>query len=334
MNTLNEAISIDDIRAAASRLEGVAATTPLLENSAVNQFAGRRVLVKAECLQRTGSFKFRGAWSAISALDAKQQKRGVLAYSSGNHAQGIALAAQLSGIEAVIVMPEDAPQLKLANTRGFGAEVILYDRVGGEDREKLGSKLAEERGLTLIKPYDHPMVMAGQGTCGLEIAAQAKTAGITQADVLVCCGGGGLTSGVALALEADAPDMSVLPVEPEQYDDVVRSIQTGQRQSITAHPPSICDAIVTPSPGELTFPIIKRLCRKGLTVTDEQALQAMSVALMQLKIGAEPGGAVALAAALFHGDSLNSDTVICVLSGGNADSDTLQRALQYSPLST
>ena len=325
---MSEAINIDSVRAAAERLNGHAIVTPLLENPIINKLAGKRVLVKAECMQRTGSFKFRGAWSAVSALDAKSRNRGVLAFSSGNHVQGIALASQIADIDAVIIMPNDAPQLKIDNTRSFGAEVVLYDRPGGENREQLGETLAQERGLHLIKPYDNPYVMAGQGTCGLEIAAQAKAMGISSASVLTCCGGGGLTSGIAIALEADAPSFDVRPIEPQHYDDVIRSQVAGERQFVTRWEATICDAIITPAPGELTFPIIHRLCETGFTVTDHETLQAMGHALQRFKVVAEPGGAVALAAALFHSAKVDADTVIAVISGGNTDADTLQQALK------
>jgi len=324
---MSEAINVESVRQAASRISPAVIKTPLLESPFLNELAGRRVLVKAECLQKTGSFKFRGASSAVSALTGEEKSRGVLAYSSGNHAQGVAMAAKLAGIDAVIVMPNDAPRLKLDNTRAMGAEVVLYDRPGGENREQLGVELAEQRGLTLIKPYDNAEVMAGQGTCGLEIAEQARAEGIEQADVLVCCGGGGLTSGICIALEADAPGLSVRPVEPLHYDDVIRSQVAGERQFVATEHTSICDAIVTPAPGELTFPIIKRLCKPGIVVTDNEALAAMAHAILRLKVAAEPGGAVALAAALFHGEAVSSDAVICVLSGGNADTGTIRAAL-------
>lgn len=322
-----EAINFAAIEAAANRLKGYSVMTPLLESPFINEISGRRVLVKAECLQRTGSFKFRGAWSAITAIDKETRQKGVLAFSSGNHAQGIALAAQISGIPSVVIMPNDAPALKIENTRKLGAEVVLYDRPGGEDREQIGIELAKQRGLTLIKPYDNAQVMAGQGTCGLEIAAQAGALGITDAEVLVCCGGGGLTSGIAMALETAAPRLNVKPIEPEHYDDVIRSMKSGERQFIDNPPPSLCDAIVTPAPGELTFPIINRLCKPGIVVSDQQALAAMGHAMRRLKIVAEPGGSVALAAALYHGDSIDGDTVICVVSGGNADDEMISRAL-------
>ena len=324
---MTEAITIADIRAAQARLAGHARVTPLLESPFLNDIAGRRVLVKAECLQRTGSFKFRGGWSAVSALTDEQRNRGVIAYSSGNHAQGVAHAAELMGAPAVIIMPRDAPALKIANTRAMGAEVVLYDRAGNESREALGEAIAKERGLTLIRPYDEPMVMAGQGTCGLEIAEQAKAMGIEQADVLVCCGGGGLTSGIALALEAEAPGLRARPVEPETGDDVVRSLAEGRRVENVGPIRSICDAIVTPSPGELTFPIMHRLCGPGLAVTDEEALRAMGLLFQRLKIVAEPGGAVAVAAAVFHADQIEGDTVICTVSGGNTDPEMFGRAL-------
>ncbi|MEM7057689.1 MAG: threonine/serine dehydratase [Pseudomonadota bacterium] len=324
---MSEAISIADILAAQARLEGVARVTPMLESPFLNELAGRRVLIKAECLQRTGSFKFRGGWSAVSALTDDARKAGVIAYSSGNHAQGVAHAAELHGVPAVIVMPNDAPALKLANTRDHGAEVVLYDRPGGESREDVGQALAAQRGLTLIKPYDEPMVIAGQGTCGLEIADQAREMGVEEADVLVCCGGGGLTSGIALALESEAPGLRVRPVEPAKSDDVKRSLEAGSRQSNEGPITSICDAIVTPSPGELTFPILHRLCGPGLAVADEEALMAVAQIFLRLKVVAEPGGAVAVAAALFHKDNVEGDTVICTISGGNTDPAMFARAL-------
>jgi len=324
---MTEAITVDDIRAAQARLAGHARVTPMLESPFLNEAAGRRVLVKAECLQRTGSFKFRGGWSAVSALPDDVRKRGVIAYSSGNHAQGVAHAAELHGIPAVIIMPSDAPALKLANTAAHGAEVITYDRPGGESREDIGAALADARGLTLIKPYDEPMVMAGQGTCGLEIAEQARAAGVEAADVLVCCGGGGLTSGIALALEADAPSLRVRPVEPDTSDDVVRSLAAGERLANDGPITSICDAIVTPSPGKLTFPVMHRLCGPGLSVTDDEALRAVARIFLRLKLVAEPGGAVAVAAALLRRDEIAGDTVICTISGGNTDPAMFARAL-------
>ena len=317
---------ITAIEAAADRLKGVARRTPLVSSPFLDEIAGRRVFVKAECLQHTGSFKFRGAWSALSALTPETRAKGVLAYSSGNHAQGVALAAARHGVASVIIMPKDAPALKIANTRALGGEVVLYDR-GTENREEIGQRIAKERGLTLIRPYDDPMVIAGQGTCGLEIAEQALEEGVTQADVLVCCGGGGLTSGVALALEARARGLRVRPAEPAGFDDTARSLAAGTPQRNPHMEGSLCDAIVTPEPGKITFPILQRLAGPGLVVSDDQALHAMALAWQRLKIVLEPGGAVALAAALFLPDQTQGDAVICIASGGNVDVGVFQRAL-------
>lgn len=314
------------IRVANDRLMGHKRVTPLLSSPFLDEIAGKRVFVKPECLQHTGSFKYRGAFSAVSALPEETRAKGVIAFSSGNHAQGVALAARQHGISSVIIMPADAPKTKIDNTRALGAEVVLYDREH-EDRDEIGARISRERNLTLIKPFDEPEVIAGQGTCGLEIAEQAAELGITVADVLVCCGGGGLTSGIALALEQDAPNMRVRPVEPEGFDDVCRSLISGKIERNPTTLGSLCDAIVTLSPGQLTFPIMQRLCHAGITVTEEQALHAVQLAHDRLKITVEPGGAVALAAALFHGDQITSDCVIAVASGGNVDRDVFERAL-------
>ncbi|MDJ1017036.1 MAG: threonine/serine dehydratase [Paracoccaceae bacterium] len=317
-------MNIEKIRAAARRLDGHAVRTPLLNAPLLDAEAGRRVFVKAECLQKTGSFKYRGGRSAVSALDPETRAQGVIAFSSGNHAQGVALAARELGAPAVIVMPSDAPALKIANTKALGAEVVLYDRAK-EDRAEIGARLSGERGLTLIKPFDEPEVIAGQGTTGLEIAAQARAAGVEEGEVLVCCGGGGLTSGIALALEAEAPGLRPRPVEPEGFDDVARSLATGAIQSNDRLTGSLCDAIITQSPGEITFPIMQRLCGPGIVVTDEEALRAMAVAFTRLKVVLEPGGAVALAAALYHAEDKRD--IIVVASGGNVDAPVYRDAL-------
>jgi threonine dehydratase len=320
-------MNIEMIRAAAQRLEGHARRTPLLSSPFLDRIAGRRVLVKAECLQHTGSFKFRGAWSAVSALAPEVRARGVIAFSSGNHAQGVAHAAALHGVSSVIVMPRDAPKLKIDNTRALGAEVVLYDREA-ESREEIGARLEAERGLTLIRPYDEPLVIAGQGTCGLEIAEQAAAEGVTRADVLVCCGGGGLSSGIALALQAEAPGLRVRTAEPEGFDDTARSLASGKPETNARLSGSIQDAIVTPTPGKLTFPILQRLAGPGLAVSDDEALHAMALAALRLKLVLEPGGATALAAALFRPDLIEGHAVIAVASGGNADAAMLGRALE------
>ncbi len=314
-----EAATIADIRAAAERLAGRAVRTPLLEAPLLSRAVGKRVLVKAECLQRTGSFKFRGAWSALSGAPRAEIENGVLAYSSGNHAQGVAHAAELLGVPATIVMPEDAPALKKANTAAYGATVVTYDRAGGASREDLGAELIEERGLRLVRPYDDPLVIAGQGTAGLEIAEQAAARGVTEADVAVCCGGGGLAAGVALALEAEAPGLRVRPVEPEHFDDWGRSQAAGARRTNPRPTGSICDAILTPTPGELTWPIGRRLFGPALWVTDADVTRAMAAAFRQLKIVVAPGGAAALAAALFRPEAFERDVVIAIATGGNVD---------------
>lgn len=323
-------MNIQMIEAAATRLDGVVRRTPLLSSPALDALAGRAVYVKPECLQKTGSFKFRGGYAALSALSPELRAQGVIAFSSGNHAQGVAYAARLLDTAAVILMPADAPSAKIEGTRSYGAEVILYDRAGGASREAIGAEIAETRGLTLIRPYDEPEVIAGQGTCGLEIAAQAADLGISQAEVLTCCGGGGLTAGIALALEARAPEFRVRPAEPEGYDDTARSLRSGMRERNKVEAGGLCDAILTPQPGEITFPIVSRLCGPGVVVSDEEALRAMAMAFRHLRIVAEPGGAVALAAALFHGDELESDNVICTVSGGNVDTGVFARALSYA----
>jgi threonine dehydratase len=262
----------------------------------------------------------------VSALDEGTRVRGVIAFSSGNHAQGVALAARQFGVPSVIIMPGDAPRMKIDNTRALGAEVVLYDRAT-EDRDAIGAALSSERGLTLIKPYDEPQVIAGQGTIGLEIAEDAAAMGITRADVLVCCGGGGLTSGIALALEADAPGLRARPCEPEGFDDVARSLASGQIKRNARTSGSLCDAIITPQPGNITFPIMQRLCGPGLVVSEDEALHAVALAFARLKLVAEPGGAVALAAALFRHDQIEGEAVFVTISGGNVDADVFQTAL-------
>lgn len=317
---------ISMIEAARDRIGNEAVRTPLMSCPFLDEIAGRKVFVKAECLQRTGSFKFRGGWSAVSALEPEVRQRGVIAFSSGNHAQGVALAASLHGIPSVIIMPQDAPRIKVENTRAYGAEIVLFDR-SKDDRDAIGAKISAERGLTLIRPFDEPLVIAGQGTVGLEIAEQGKEAGIEKAEVLVPCGGGGLTSGVALALEAKAPNFKVRTCEPEYFDDVARSLNSGKIERNATLSGSICDAIITPQPGNITFPIMATLCGKGIAVSEEEALRAMVLAFQRLKIVVEPGGAVALAAALFHADQLEAETVIAVASGGNVDADIMAAAL-------
>ena len=320
-------MTYDEICAARERLAGHAVRTPLLSAPQIDAIAGRRVLVKAECLQRTGSFKFRGAWNRVSALTEDERRAGVVASSSGNHAQGVALSCQRLGIPAAIVMPSDAPRAKVEATRGYGAEIVPYDR-DTQDREAISEGLAAERGAVLVRPYDDPFVIAGQGTCGLEIAGQAREEGVERATVLVCCGGGGFSSGIALALEREAPAMTLRPVEPEGFDDFRRSLVAGERLENAPGAASIQDATLTPSPGRLTFPVGQRLFGPGLATPDEDALRAMALAWRWLKIVLEPGGATALAAALFQPDALEDGTVIVTASGGNVDAAMFSRALE------
>ena len=320
-------MNIDMIRAAAQRIKEHARRTPILTSPFLDEIAGRRVFVKAECLQHTGSFKFRGGWSAVSALTDNALKTGVIAFSSGNHAQGVALAAREHGAPAVIVMPSDAPAVKIANTRALGATVVLYDRAT-EDRDEIGARLSAEQGLTLIKPFDEPLVIAGQGTTGLEIAEDMNAFGITDADVMVCCGGGGLTSGIALALAADAPGLRVRPAEPEDFDDVTRSLISGKIESNVRRDGSLCDAIITPQPGNLTFPIMQKHCGPGVVVSEDECMRAVALAFDRLRIVVEPGGAAALAAALFHPEEFTGDAVIAVATGGNVDAPVFAKALE------
>ena len=308
--------------------------TPLLSNEKVNQIVGKNVFIKPECLQVTGSFKFRGAWSALSYLqNGNKMFNGVVAYSSGNHAQGVAAAAKGHKVPATIVMPKDAPRMKIENTLSYGAEVVFYDRTK-QSREEIGERIAEEKNLQLVRPYDDPLVIAGQGTCGLEIASQAKDLGITEAEVLVCCGGGGLSAGIAIALEEFAPSFIVRTCEPEFFDDTARSLKSGEREINAIDAKSICDAILTPTPGQYTFPILKRLAGQGLVASDKQVLRAMRCLYENFKLVAEPGGAVALATALFSSQSLEKENIIIVISGGNVDSELFVRALSTETIIT
>jgi threonine dehydratase len=306
--------SANDVEAAALRLRGVAVRTPLLESEALNERVGGRVLLKAECLQRTGSFKFRGAYNTIAQIDADA----VVAYSSGNHAQGVAAAAKLLGKAATIVMPADAPAIKIANTRAYGAEVRLYDRAR-ESREVIGVEIAARTGAALIRPYDDPRIIAGQGTAGLELAGQAEDHGAAPDLALVPCGGGGVIAGCALALRAAFPRIAIYAVEPANLDDTARSLKAGERVANAPGATSICDALLIPTPGELTFALNRRLLAGGLAVTDDEVRDAMAFAFSHLKLVLEPGGAVALAALLSGKLPLEHRTAAVMLSGGNVD---------------
>lgn len=319
-----------DVRAAAHRLAGQAVRTPLLAGTALDALTGGRVLLKLETLQHTGSFKFRGAWNRLAQLTEHERKAGVVAFSSGNHAQGVAEAARRLGIRATIVMPSDAPGVKMRNTLDMGAEVVAYDR-RRESREQIAARIAEERGATLVPSFDDPDIIAGQGTCGLEIAEQAAEMGLTLDDVLVCCSGGGLTAGIALAIEAMAPQAGVWTVEPQAHDDHRRSLETRRRQrNDPGAEASLCDALLAPMPGELTFAINLPRLRGGLAVSDDEVRRAIAFAARTLKLVVEPGGAVALAAVLAGKLPVQGRTVALTLSGGNVD-DALLAGILSGP---
>jgi threonine dehydratase len=312
---------------AARRLAGVAVITPLLESPLLNQICGGRILVKAEMLQHTGSFKFRGAYNRISRLDESARAAGVVAYSSGNHAQAVAAVARLLGIQATVVMPSDAPRTKVESTRAAGARIVPYDRAN-EVREEIAAAIAAATGATLIPPFDDAGIIAGQGTVGLEIVRQAKALDAVLDAVVVPCGGGGLIAGTALAISHHWPETAIYSVEPEQFDDMRRSLQSGRRETVAAGAASFCDALRVPTPGELTFPINRRLLTGGLVVSDAEVARAMTACFRHFSLVAEPGGAVALAAVLTGALDCRGRTVAVVCSGGNVDAETYRAALK------
>ena len=319
-------VTFADIEAAAGRLEGLAVKTPLIESPALNARLGARVLLKPETLQHAGAFKFRGAMNRISQLSAEERARGVVACSSGNHAQGVALVARMLGAPAVIVMPADAPAMKVANTRGYGAEVIHYDRYS-EDRDAITREISATRGMTIVWPFDDPDIVAGQGTAGLELVGQAKDLGATLDVVLTPVGGGGLAAGVSTAVKHLSPGAKVYGVEPSAFDDTARSMVSGHREKIDPAARSICDALQSPAPGAITFPINQRTLDAVLTVTDGQVAEAVRYAYTTLKLVVEPGGIVGLAALLAGELDVSGQTVGVVLSGGNIDPALFSRIL-------
>lgn len=310
--------TIDDVRSAACRIAGVALVTPLVRHPVLDERVGARVLLKLENMQRVGAFKIRGAYNKIAQLDRAAWPGGIVACSSGNHAQGAAAAAALLGFRALIVMPSDAPRLKIERTRALGADVHLYDRVS-EDRDALASRFAAERGAALVPPFDDPAIVAGQGTVGLELMAQAAGLGAVPDIVLVPCSGGGLASGIAIAVKDASPATAVHPVEPAGFDDFARSLISGTRERNAALTGSSCDALLTPTPGEIPFAIGSKLFSPGLVVTDAEVAEAIRFAFTELKLVAEPGGAVALAALLAGKIEVRGNVVACVVSGGNID---------------
>ncbi|MEI4481540.1 MULTISPECIES: threonine ammonia-lyase [unclassified Phyllobacterium] len=326
MDHQNFAAGIADIEAAAKRLSGQLMPTRLMESESLNDRYNARIFFKPECLQRTGSFKFRGAYNRISQFTPEEKKRGIVAFSSGNHAQGVASSARIFGIKAVIIMPSDAPQVKVDNTRSYGAEVVFFDRYT-ESRDVIAAPFIEERGMVLVPPYDDPSIIAGQGTIGLEIADEAKERGITLDDVFVPSGGGGLISGVSIAVKARSPQTRIWGVEPENFDDLRRSLVAGEIRSNETGYRSICDAILTAQPGDLTFPINRQNLAGGIAVSDIAVRKAMREAASHLKLVVEPGGSVGLAALASGEVDIKGKTVAVVLSGGNVDLDSFSKLI-------
>ena len=322
-------IDLASIEAAAQRIAPHIVSTPLLESPRLNEWLGFRLLIKPENLQHTGSFKLRGASNAIWSLDETIEK--VFAYSSGNHAQGVARAATSRGLHATILMPEDSPKVKMAGTRAFGGTVVTYDRYT-ENREEIGEQMAAETGAVLIRPYEDTRIIAGQGTVGLEIATQCAAMGVTPDHLVCCCGGGGLIAGISTALRAKMPNTQIWAAEPANYDDTIRSLASGRREHADTSQHSICDAIVTPQPGEMTFSINQQTLAGGFAIEDSLALQSMAAAFHHLKLVVEPGGVVALAAALDRRLPEDATCVVAVISGGNVDTDVFERALAGTPL--
>ena len=315
-----------DIDAAARVLAPYAVRTPLLSSPALDAATGARVLFKPEVLQRTGSFKFRGAFNKMAAIPDAARAGGVVAFSSGNHAQGVAAAAQLLGMRATIVMPADAPLAKRERTRAYGAEVVLYDRLR-EYREAIARGLATERGATLVPPYDDPQIVAGQGTVGREIAEDLHALGIAPDIVVAPASGGGLVAGIAVAVKARYPQAAVMTAEPAGFDDHARSLRAGRREAHDGKSRTICDALMAPIPGEVTFAINRALGVQGVVASDDEVGTAVGAAFRELKLVVEPGGAVALAALLAGRLDARGKTVVIVLSGGNVDADLYARLI-------
>lgn len=320
-------VSFVEIGAAAARLEGQAVITPLIHSPALDERVGARVLIKPETLQRVGAFKFRGAYNRLVQLTGEARARGVVAFSSGNHAQGVALAARLLGMPALIVMPSDAPRVKVEATQGYGAEVRFYDRMT-ESREVIAAEVAAERGSTLVPAFDDEHVIAGQGTVGLELVRQAEALG-EGLDLVACpVGGGGLAAGVSVAIKTLSPQTAIWGVEPEAYDDTRRSLAAGERVTLTPGVRSLCDALESPAPGKLTFPILQRAVAGMASVSDGEVAEAMRLAFSTLKLVVEPGGSVGLAALLAGRLPAAGRTVGLILSGGNVDADLFARVLR------
>jgi threonine dehydratase len=315
-----------DIDAAAKRLASVAVRTPLINAPVLDDRLGARVFLKAETLQRTGSFKFRGAYNKISSIPEARRAAGVVAYSSGNHAQGVAAAAKLLGMPATIVMPADAPRAKRERTAALGAEIVLYDR-DKEDRAAIAKKIVAERGATLVPPYDDPLIIAGQGTIGREIVEDLERLGLKPEIVVVGASGGGLAAGVVLGVKSRVPEAKFYTAEPEGFDDTARSFKSGQRETNARLSGTICDALMTATPGELTFPINRTLIGEGVAASDAEVGRAVAFAFHELKLVVEPGGAIGLAALLAGKVDVKGKVVVGVLSGGNVDPDLFAKLI-------
>jgi threonine dehydratase len=315
-----------DIDAAAKRLAGVAVRTPLINAAVLDDLLGARVFLKAETLQRTGSFKFRGAYNKISSIPLEKRAAGVVAYSSGNHAQGVAAAAKLLGMRATIVMPSDAPRAKRLRTEALGAEVIGYDR-NTEDRAAIAMKLVNERGATLVPPYDDPLIIAGQGTIGAELVEQLAELGLKPEIVVVGASGGGLAAGISLGVKSRVASTKFYTAEPDGFDDTARSFVSGKREANARMSGTICDALMTATPGELTFPITSKLIGQGISATDAEVGRAVRYAFEELKLVVEPGGAIGLAALLAGKVEIKGKVVVAILSGGNVDTEMFAKLI-------
>lgn len=311
-------MTFEDIERAAKRIAPVIARTPLIASPVLDEMTGGRVFLKAENLQRTGSFKLRGAYNFLRQLTPEQAARGAVAFSSGNHAQAVAAAGTMLGIDTTIVLPEDAPQIKIDNTRKLGGKTVLYDRYTA-DRAVIAAEIAAERGAELVPSYDHPWIIAGQGTAGIEIAEQCREHGVTADRLYINCSGGGLTAGCALAMEALSSETRVHPVEPVQFDDTARSLRSGKLEGNDPDARTICDALMASPPGKITFEINRTRLGEGLTVTDDEVREAIRFAFLQLKLVVEPGGAASLAAILAGKLDLSGQVAVAILSGGNID---------------